>query len=164
MRARRTSCLIAPSPPGRNLKTHRLPTRPILCRITRPPRARPTVGPAGGVLGAMYRPASIRPFFNTPSRKKRVVWADFRRKSAQRVLRETKVTTPGYIPRGRGTREDGRRAFGNRARVVGLACSPTMQTPSPTTKLLAGIASEACLLYTSPSPRDSDSSRMPSSA
>ena len=91
----------------------------------------------------MYRPASTSPFFNTPSRKKRVVWADFRRKSAQRVLRETNVTTPGYIPRGRGTREDGRRAFGNRARVVGLACSPTMQTPSPTTKLLAGIASEA---------------------
>ena len=46
----------------------------------------------------MYRPASASPFFNTPSRKKRVVWADFRRKSAQRVLRETKVTTPGYIP------------------------------------------------------------------
>ena len=51
----------------------------------------------------MYRPASASPFFNTPSRKKRVVWADFRRKSAQRVLRETNVTTPGYIPRGRGS-------------------------------------------------------------
>jgi len=36
--------------------------------------------------------------------------------------------------------------FGNRARVVGLACSPRMQTSSPTTKLLAGMpacASEA---------------------
>ena len=34
--------------------------------------------------------------------------------------------------------------FGNRARVVGLARSPTMRTPSPTTKLLAGmLASEA---------------------
>jgi hypothetical protein len=29
--------------------------------------------------------------------------------------------------------------FGNRARAVGLACSPRMQTPSPTTKLLAGM-------------------------
>ena len=39
----------------------------------------------------------------------------------------------------------GRTRFGNRARVVGLArCSPTMRTPSPTTKLLAGmLASEA---------------------
>eukprot|EP00964_Phaeocystis_antarctica_P013200 scaffold7234_cov53-Phaeocystis_antarctica.AAC.2 len=35
-------------------------------------------------------------------------------------------------------------SFGNRARVVGLARSPTMRTPSPTTKLLAGmLASEA---------------------
>ena len=34
--------------------------------------------------------------------------------------------------------------FGNRARVVDLACSPRMQTLSPTTKLLAGMpASEA---------------------
>ena len=38
----------------------------------------------------------------------------------------------------------GRTRFGNRARVVGLARSPTMQTPSPTTKLLASmLASEA---------------------
>ena len=44
---------------------------------------------------------------------------------------------------GRGSRDVGRTRFGNRARVVGLARSPRMQTPSPTTKLLAGmLASE----------------------
>ena len=45
---------------------------------------------------------------------------------------------------GRGSRDVGRTRFGNRARVVGLARSPTMRTPSPTTKLLAGmLASKA---------------------
>ena len=37
---------------------------------------------------------------------------------------------------GRGSRDVGRTRFGNRARVVGLARSPRMQTPTPTTKLL----------------------------
>jgi hypothetical protein len=43
---------------------------------------------------------------------------------------------PGCWPR---TGDVGRTRFGNRARVVGLACSPRMQTPSSTTKLLAGM-------------------------
>ena len=52
------------------------------------------------------------------------------------------LASPWFLAEDR--RDVGRTRFGNRARVVGLAWSPRMQTPSPTTKLLAGMsASEA---------------------
>ena len=47
------------------------------------------------------------------------------------------LASPWFLAEDR--RDVGRTRFGNRVRVVGLACSPRMQTPSSTTKLLAGM-------------------------
>jgi hypothetical protein len=60
------------------------------------------------------------------------------------VLTEPRHSYPVRIPCtplvfGRGPAMLAAARFGNRARAVGLACSPRMQTPSPTTKLLAGM-------------------------
>ena len=50
------------------------------------------------------------------------------------------------------------------ARTVSSAAQPVCGTPTPTSQPVQPVATAPCLLYTSPSPRDRQKSRMPSSA
>ena len=96
--------------------------------------------PAAGQSRPRFGQLAVRSVFNTHT--------DYHPNSIL-VLTERRHSYPVRIPCtplvfGRGPAMLAAARFGNHARVVDLACSPRMQTLSPTTKLLAGMpASEA---------------------
>ena len=75
---------------------------------------------------------------------------------------ENKVKRIGYLPRKRVLEiidEISKSESISRSKVVGILVEEALDARG-----IANFGYSNCLLYTSPSPRDSDSSRMPSSA